>query len=97
MYVCVPVVFALCHSANTHACMCTCSHGTYIYTAQSPNILFQVKSKGCSVHITTAEEEHFSQLKQFYITITITSKSNELQKPLKCEDILHSNAFSIVC
>lgn len=50
MYVRAPVVFALGHSANTHACMCTYVLTRNIHKAPRPNILFQVKSKGCVVH-----------------------------------------------
>lgn len=55
MYMRAPVVFELCHNANTHVCMCTYVLTDNTHTARSPNILFQVKSKGCLVHIITAE------------------------------------------
>lgn len=58
MYVRAPVVFALCHNANAHVCMCT--YKLTDNTDQSTIILFQVKSKGCLVHIITAKDEHFS-------------------------------------
>lgn len=75
-----PVVFALCHNASTHVCMCTHVPIDNIRTAQSPYILFQVESKGSLAHIITAKEEHFSQQMQLYVTIIITLKSNEQQK-----------------
>lgn len=76
MSVPAPVVFALCHNASTHVCMCTHVLIDNTYTAQSPNILFQVKSKGFMAHIITAKKGHFSQQKQLYVTVTITLKSN---------------------
>lgn len=77
MSVPVPVVFALCHNASTYEYICMHVLKDNIHTAQSPNILFQVKSKGCLAHIITAKEEHFSQQKQLYVTITTSLKSNE--------------------
>lgn len=76
MSVPAPVVFALCHNASTHVCMCTHVLIDNTHTDQSPNILSQVKSKGFLAHIITAKEEYFSQQKQHYVTIAITLKSN---------------------
>lgn len=77
MSVPAPVVCALFHNASAHVCMCMHVLTDSTHTAQSPNILFQVKPKGCLAHIITAKEEHFPQQKQLYVKITITLKSAE--------------------